>query len=898
MRFLVIGCLLGLATSATGEVRVFQEGLSGWSGTFDRIVIGDGTAIDGASVESYFLDGDPFVTSEAEDKSLLLRFDGIFGEAAGQVPLDATILSARLILKTEENPSVGPYVIGQLDQAVSSTTTYAGLGTPGFPGARGSVLRPVTAGFIDMKEGEIVQADVSRIVRNWQGGSPNHGLAIYSSYTTDSWLVAASGNAEVGRRPKLEIEFTTDATESLVFGASRSAVLDGREGVPTFDGSLQATAVIDAGPDGDQEILLAFDDLFGEGEGQIASDQRILKADLVLTTSQQAELFDDFSDSRDFFSIHPMQTGWDLTDANMDNFPDLDFGAFGPTKAAGQIGTVESEFAGVGEDSQARADITELVKSWRAGKPNHGVNLKTNSLPGDGWRVTMPGTSGAHAPFLEITTTSVPAPVQEGTVEFRNGVDGYAGTFQMRIDLGDGRRLPEDFPNYVLEGDPPEEDASDLLRFDGVIGTDQGQLPPGARVLSAWLEYSTAGASVSSSSEGPFTVAALNSAVDGSTLYSAIDGGAGVRGISGLRVGGFSRTVTGRREVADVSAIVQAWADGGTNHGFGVFASQTSDGWEVATIGDVVARRPSLRVEFTTAPTTVLTLPAEEVAILESNDVTVDGTTVGFGKADGDPDTRVMLGFDSLIGTGDGQLDPAATVLKAWLVIDTGPQSGDSCVGPVVVEPMLVDWSVSSSFSDFGVNGPDEGESETGGIVAGFYGMGLDTECRVDVTDVVAGWQSGTANEGLMLRALTDDSWWMRMPGGGLDRAPSLVIITEEAIGSGFADYVAGLGFPGLDQSNDDDEDGLPALVEYGLGLSPGEFDRTPGLVRNGGGLRLDFIKGTEARADGGLSFEIEYSDDLENWEEPEGVVETADGIGLTIAPDGKGFYRLVVTEL
>lgn len=883
--------------SASAELRVFQEGVGGWTGTFDRIVAGDGTAVDGSGVSDYLLDGDPVAATIAEDRNLLLRFDGLFGPGPIQIPAGAEILSARLVLRTL-NPSTGPYVIGQLDQAVGPATSYADLEELGFPGARGAVLRPVAAGFTEMKETEIVTADLTEIVRNWKGGAPNHGVAIYSSYTSDSWGVVASGHPEPTLRPRLEIEFTTAPTTRLQLAPSRGVQLDSEVGFPSRDLSGEVAMRIDAQPGSIQEVLMAFDDLFGEGPGQIGDGETILRADLVFTTLQQAEFPGPPTDSLDFFGVFPMTTGWDLTDADMNGFPDVDFGPTGPNKAADQIADVVSEFGGVGEDSRARADVTELVKAWRAGLPNHGVNVKMTSLESDGWVITAPGAGGANTPFLEIVTTTAPTPPEEGVVELRQGVDGYDGTFQMGIDLGDGRRLPVDFPSYTLDGEPPTEDANDLLRFDGLIGTSDGQVPPGATILSARLEYSTAGSSVSSGSEGVYALAALAAPVDASTLYSSLSTGPGfegVRGIAGKRVGGFSQMVTGERVGADVSAIVQDWANGTPNHGFGVFPGESTDGWELCTTGDVIARRPSLRVEYATTPVTRLVVPAGEVAVMEVGDVTGDGFAAGFAKVDGDPDIRILLGFDSLLDPG--QLDPGAEVLRAWLIADTGDLGGDSGIGPVSVEPMAVDWSVASVFSDFGGDGPDTGDGETTGVAGRFFGMGLDSECRLDLTEVVRAWQDGSlSNEGLMLRAETDDSWWMHMPGGDPARAPRLEILI--AVASGYDDYVSGLGQPGLARDDDGDGDGLPALVEYGLGLDPDGFDPRPGLVAVPGGLRLEFAKGAEAKLDPAIQYDIEGCDDLVSWQSLGAAVdETSDTIGVTISPSGRGFYRLVVTE-
>src|SRR5215467_6424500 len=94
---------LGITTSTVS----FQNGINGYTGTFDRY-INDGTSsaaspviaqTDGSAVQSYTLNG--FLSGSTQDSQGLIRFDNIFGNAAGQIPSGAFILDAQLQLTTE-----------------------------------------------------------------------------------------------------------------------------------------------------------------------------------------------------------------------------------------------------------------------------------------------------------------------------------------------------------------------------------------------------------------------------------------------------------------------------------------------------------------------------------------------------------------------------------------------------------------------------------------------------------------------------------------------------------------------------------------------------------------------------------------------------------------------------
>ncbi|MCK4858481.1 MAG: hypothetical protein KAT58_10965, partial [candidate division Zixibacteria bacterium] len=86
------------------------------------------------------------------------------------------------------------------------------------------------------------------------------------------------------------------------------------------------------------------------------------------------------------------------------------------------------------------------------------------------------------------------AGAQVVTISFQNGADGYTGTFDRMISERDehnvnGSEVVNDFLDGYKTDSSPDEQA--LLRFDNIIGSDPGQIPPGATILSAELIVTT-----------------------------------------------------------------------------------------------------------------------------------------------------------------------------------------------------------------------------------------------------------------------------------------------------------------------------------------------------------------------------------------------------------------------
>ncbi|MCH7227120.1 beta strand repeat-containing protein [Haloferula sp. A504] len=127
------------------------------------------------------------------------------------------------------------------------------------------------------------------------------------------------------------------------------------------------------------------------------------------------------------------------------------------------------------------------------------------------------------------------------------------------------------------------------------------------------------------------------------------------------------------------------------------------------------------------------------------------------------------------------------------------------------------------------------------------------------------------------------------------------LVITAGSVTPGaanFASWASGFGIPNDPDYDGSDFDGIPALVEYALGLSPLVAEGSPGTLTGG---VLSFSKGTEAVTNGDITYAIEESDDLgvgDAWDTVTPDVNDASEISYTL-PIGQPriFARLAVTQ-
>lgn len=188
-------------------------------------------------------------------------------------------------------------------------------------------------------------------------------------------------------------------------------------------------------------------------------------------------------------------------------------------------------------------------------------------------------------------------------LRFREGQDSgfgvYAGTQDTHIgDGGAGVTLPDTAYGNVetLRVDADEDREQALLRFADIIGDAPGQIPPGSRIERAFLTLTTEGVNSDSNDGGTLhrMIAVWNEGSTWNSLGNGVQLGPEANPAIEVDTGGavFDRGT----DSFDVTASVQAWADGVPNRGW-VFLAGGFDRWELRSSDwSSLMERPALTV--------------------------------------------------------------------------------------------------------------------------------------------------------------------------------------------------------------------------------------------------------------------------------------------------------------
>ena len=129
---------------------------------------------------------------------------------------------------TNEAPHVVARLLVPFDANSNYAATDAGLrfaqGEPAPVGGErqepvptGETARPLAGGFINVTSdvgmgtinfalGNVGEADITRIVQEWQNGATNHGVVVLSG-TQNGWGIVTSSGPTLAERPKLSVVF-------------------------------------------------------------------------------------------------------------------------------------------------------------------------------------------------------------------------------------------------------------------------------------------------------------------------------------------------------------------------------------------------------------------------------------------------------------------------------------------------------------------------------------------------------------------------------------------------------------------------------------------------------------------------------------------------------------------
>lgn len=493
IRRLICSCAIAamVAFNANADFTlVFEKGLNGYDGVTDlEVRVNEPNVVIPADSGVLLYDGNDI---PAEQNILLIRFADLFGDGPNQIPAGNEILSAVMRWKVQPDPGGGSS--GQLAELLEMLVPFE-IGSyadqpfgDGLPAedvhfrADNFVLIP------GPDHNAVVNINVANSLKAWQAGEiENNGWILLPGGSNG--VIIRSSDFVPDQNPELIVE-TPIGTFSFIEG------VNGYEGVhdtSVAEESLERNEgpierVLADGGDGDGTWpLVRFDNIFGDGPDQIPPGTEITSAKLRISVFN----------SGNFVEIYDLLPGNPFTDLSDDaaaeaGIEPTNFGTFGDPQPDGSgfydfgnpLDIIPSGFGGLTD-----LDVTSSMQRYSNGEENTGWIFHHEGAfggPADGveWRSSeWPGDVEEQQPELIVTTT-------DGVFRFMDGVDGYTGTIDTSIaeeslQRNEGRRI-----RVLSDGGDNPDGTWPLLRFDDIIGTGAGQIPPNSTVVSAVVRLS------------------------------------------------------------------------------------------------------------------------------------------------------------------------------------------------------------------------------------------------------------------------------------------------------------------------------------------------------------------------------------------------------------------------
>jgi len=407
--------------------------------------------------------------------------------------------------------------------------------------------------------------------------------------------------------------------------------------------------------------------------------------------------------------------------------------------------------------------VQQLARNLTFSTPSAGASLASRSV-----RLTLDDGLGGPVEALKLVHVGALrlTQYQEGG---DNGYGEYFGAGDIALsEVGAnqpwpiGRNATEGLLMDWPDGGTPNE-SQVLLRFDDFVGTNFWQVPSNATVVAAELLIN-----VNNTGDGARFHRMLipwdadndtwNSLGDGvqqddvesRSVYESqlgVEDGSGATGVGLISVG--------------VTADVQAWVNGETNHGW------VMKGWPLRTDGTAfspseapnVWLRPRLRVFWLPAAHATASFQqgvggytGTQDANLQQHNPDLNFATaasigVDFADAGGTNTTQGLVWFQDIIGTGANQVPPGALIHAAVLeLFSTGPDAmGDGGAFHALLQPWNPATTTWNTWLD-GVQADGIEAAITPTAVAGDPSLNPDVQGTLNsflVTSDVQAWASG-----------------------------------------------------------------------------------------------------------------------------------------------------------
>ncbi len=182
---------------------IYQQGLSGYSSAQDTQLSQSSPTTNYATLSTITTLASTTATSQG-----LIRFDNIFGTTANHVPVNAQIVSAKLLLSTSATSGATTFGTNMEVHRMLAPWTSASTWNGMVGGVSANDVEAVAAPDFTAIPSYVstVSFDVTNTMKQWAAGATNNGWVVLTS-STDSWIWLSSESGTLS--PTLEISFVT-----------------------------------------------------------------------------------------------------------------------------------------------------------------------------------------------------------------------------------------------------------------------------------------------------------------------------------------------------------------------------------------------------------------------------------------------------------------------------------------------------------------------------------------------------------------------------------------------------------------------------------------------------------------------------------------------------------------
>lgn len=553
-------CNPGTGSCEAAPVMVsFQQGVGGYTSSFDTFLhAGSATANNGAAV-TLVVDGPP---PAADERQVLIRFDNVFGNGAGQIPLGSTIQSATLTIQITNASLTGANLHRMLQTWTAADNWNTWIGGIQANGVEAVAVADVSS-FLNATGSHAIS--VTNSVAAWSAGATNFGWVLLSG-GDDSWQFDSAEGATVANRPRLQVTY-------LAPGGGCTDNSDCNDSNVCTTDVCQSNVCVNSPVAGCCTTAAQCND------GDVCTNDACVSNACQYTNNSA-----------------PCTDGNSCT-TNDTCSSGTCVGGQAPNCDDGNACTTDTCVPASGcQNANNTLPCNDNIACTGGDTCSGGVCAGINNCPGG--QTCNIGTGLCEAgPTMAM---------------FQDGFGGYTGTVDTYIDAALGSQATAS--PIVVDSSPVEQV---LIRFDDIFGPGAGQVPPGSTITSATLTL-WSGAAANDQSANPVNLHRLLNSWADTSVWAAY-GVAPWNATAGIQPDGvdalaaiaatFSITTAATSADIDVTSSLQAWSSNPAGNFGWVILPTGTDGLRLESSESTTAsnaRRPKLTVNYQSVGSTLL----------------------------------------------------------------------------------------------------------------------------------------------------------------------------------------------------------------------------------------------------------------------------------------------------